>query len=103
MTVSRGIGRGGARPGAGRKRGGKNPLSKQRDQWLADIATKLALLAHHADRQQRRERAESEALVPILRRLTAIERRLGLVEMPQSPHRTAGHSRRHPLGRPLRQ
>jgi hypothetical protein len=38
--------------------------------------------------------AETEALVPILRRLVAIERRLGLVEEPQPPR----HSRRRPLG-----
>jgi len=61
---------------------------------LADIAAKLELLAQHADRQHRRERAETEALVPILRRLVAIERRLRLVEEPQPPR----HSRRRPLG-----
>jgi hypothetical protein len=75
---ARGIGRGGARPGAGRPRARKTKR-------LADIAAKLALLAQHADRQHRRERAETEALVPILRRLVAIERRLGLVEEPQPP------------------
>lgn len=72
--------RGGRRPGAGRPRG-PDVLRE-----LNGIKTAL-----HALYQQRRD--EAEAMVPILRRLTGIERHLGLCETPQMPR----PSRRRPL------
>jgi hypothetical protein len=62
---------GGARPGAGRK---ASPLIVG---MFAEIKAELIAL-----RQQRRN---DEALIPVLRRLTEIERRLGMREQPQAP------------------
>jgi hypothetical protein len=66
---------GGKRPGSGRPRG-------------PDILRELngVKQALNALRQQRRDEAES--FVPILRRLRAIEERLGLAEAPRRPSPT---------------
>jgi hypothetical protein len=82
-----GSGRGGRRAGAGRPKGAKT-------RWPAEIATELRRLAEALQRLQRYRRDEYEALQPILRRLVAIERALGLRERIEAPRA----SWRRPLG-----
>jgi hypothetical protein len=78
---------GGARPGAGRKRGIPN-------RWPAALAGELRRLADEVARLHEQRRDEHEALPALLRRITEIERHLRLTESPSAP-RT---SRRYPLG-----
>ena len=71
-ALAKGDRRGGARPGAGR------PRTPDVLRALEAIRCELAAL-----RQQRRDKQES--FVPILRRLRAIEEKVGLPESPQAP------------------
>ena len=82
-----GSGRGGRRAGAGRPKGAKT-------RWPPEIATELRRLAEALQRLQQYRRDEHEALLPILRRLVAIERALGLRERIEAPRA----SWRRPLG-----
>ena len=82
-----GSGRGGRRAGAGRPKGAKT-------RWPPEIATELRRLAEALHRLQQYRRDEHEALQPILRRLVAIERALGLREKFETPRA----SWRRPLG-----
>ena len=74
-------------PGSGRPKGIPN-------RGPAIIAAELRHLADEIARLHQQRRDEHEALPVVLRRLTAIERRLGLTETPQAPRA----SRRHPMG-----
>jgi len=87
MGLGIGSGRGGQRPGAGRPKGVKS-------RWPPEIATELRRLADELRRLQQYRRDEREALQPILRRLVAIERALGLREKIEAPR----VDRRRPLG-----
>jgi hypothetical protein len=78
MTKSRGIGRGGPRPGAGRPR--------RPDPVLAALSEILMHL-----RQQRRD--AGEVAPGLMRRITALERRTGIIENPKAPRLT----RRRPM------
>ena len=80
-------GRGGRRAGAGRPKG-------VRTRWPPEIALELHRLADCLQRLQEYRRDEREALQPILRRLVAIERALGLREKIEVPRA----SRRRPFG-----
>ena len=87
MGLGTGSGRGGRRTGAGRPKG-------VRTRWPPEIAAELRRLAGGLQRLHEHRRNEREALEPILRRLVAIERALGLrdkIEVPQA-------TRRRPLG-----
>ena len=87
MGLGIGSGRGGRRAGAGRPKGVKT-------RWPPEIAVELHRLADSLQRLQQHHRDEREALQPILRRLVAIERALGLREKIEVPQAT----RRRPLG-----
>jgi hypothetical protein len=67
--------RGGKRPGAGRPRG-------------PDILRELCRIEGALDRLHQQRRDEAESFVPILRRLRAIEERLGIAEVPKAPRPT---------------
>jgi hypothetical protein len=87
-TVSRpSFGHGGARPGAGRKKGVPN-------RWPGVLQIELRRLADEVARLHKQRRDEAESGPAILKRLVAIERKLGLVEAPVTPKPT----RRNPLG-----
>src|SRR5215469_1636123 len=73
MGLGIGSGRGGRRTGAGRPKG----VSTRRP---PEIAAELRRLAGGLQRLHEHRRNEREALEPILRRLVAIERALGLRE-----------------------
>jgi hypothetical protein len=87
MGLGIGSGRGGPRAGAGRPKGVKT-------RWPSEIAAELRRLADGLQRLHEHRRNEREALEPILRRLVAIERALGLREKIETPR----VSRRRPLG-----
>jgi hypothetical protein len=87
MGLGIGSGRGGRRTGAGRPKGVKT-------RWPTEIAAELRRLADGLQRLREYRRNEREALEPILRRLVAIERALGLREKIEAPR----VSRRRPLG-----
>jgi hypothetical protein len=87
MGLGMGSGRGGRRAGAGRPKGVKT-------RWPPEIAAELRRLADGLQRLHEYRRNEREALEPILRRLVAIERALGLREKIEVPQAT----RRRPLG-----
>jgi hypothetical protein len=87
MRQGVGGGRGGRRAGAGRPKGAKT-------RWPPEIASELRRLADGLQRLQQYRRDEHEALQPILRRLVAIERALGLREKIEAPRA----SWRRPLG-----
>jgi hypothetical protein len=86
--------------GRGRPFGSKDshkrrpPVASAIEKRLGEIAVRLDCLSQHAAREQHYRRNEREALQPILRRLLAIERALGLVDMPDLPR----HTRQRPLG-----
>jgi hypothetical protein len=78
---------GGARPGAGRKRGVPN-------RWPAALAVEIRRLSEAVEKLRAQRLVESEHGGRILARLVAIERQLGLrpkIEVPR-------YSRRRPLG-----
>ena len=79
---------GGHRPGAGRKPQPR-PLAPEAVQLLDEIRQALQVQNGRLQRLERQTERE-----PFLRRLTAIERALNLVEKPQAPC----HTRRWPLG-----
>jgi hypothetical protein len=86
-TVSRPrSGHGGARVGAGRKRGILN-------HWPGVLQGELRRLADEVARLHKQHRDEAESGPAILKRLVAIERKLDLVEAPVTPK----PSRRHPM------
>jgi hypothetical protein len=87
MGLGIGSGRGGRRAGAGRPKGVKT-------RWPTEIAAELHRLADGLQRLHEYRRNEREALEPILRRLVAIERALGLREKIEAPR----VSRQRPLG-----
>ena len=87
MGLGVGSGRGGRRVGAGRPKGVKT-------RWPPEIAAELRRLADGLQHLQQHRRDEREALQPILRRLVAIERALGLRDKIEAPRA----SRRRPLG-----
>jgi hypothetical protein len=79
---------GGARPGAGRKRGVPN-------RWPAALAVEIRRLTEAVEKLRSQRRLEGEHGERILARLVAIERQLGLrpkIEVPR-------HTRYRPLGR----
>src|ERR1700745_3063124 len=84
-----GSGRGGRRAGAGRPKGVKT-------RWPPEIAAELRRLAAGLQRPPETRRNEREVVEPILGRLGAIERALGLREKIEAPRA----SRRRPLGIP---
>lgn len=100
-------GHGGRRPGAGRPKSKSRLLREAAEQLLRGLLhfrlprqstdkvleqlERLTLTVHRLRQDQRSDR---ENLLPILRRLTEIERHLRLTEMPQAPRPT----RRHPMG-----
>jgi hypothetical protein len=87
-TVSRPrFGHGGARVGAGRKKGIPN-------RWPGVLQVELRRLVKAVDRLHEQRRNEHEALPILLKRVTSIERRLGIVEVPVMPR----PSRRYPTG-----
>jgi hypothetical protein len=77
----------GGQAGAGRPKGVKT-------RWPSEVAAELRRLADGLQRLHGYRRDEHEALQPILRRLVAIERALGLRERIEVPLT----SRRRPLG-----
>jgi hypothetical protein len=87
MGLGIGSGRGGRRAGAGRPKGVKT-------HWPSEVAAELRRLADAFQRLHQYRRDEHETLQPILRRLVAIERALGLRERIEAPRA----SRRRPLG-----
>jgi hypothetical protein len=87
MGLGVGSGRGGRRTGAGRPKGVKT-------RWPPEIAAELRRLADGLQHLQQHRRDEREALQPILRRLVAIERALGLREKIEAPRANW----RRPLG-----
>lgn len=87
MGLDIGSGRGGRRSGAGRPKGMKT-------RWPTEIATELRRLADGLQRLNKHRRNEREAWEPILRRLVAIERALGMRERIDAPRA----SWRRPLG-----
>ena len=87
MGLGVGSGRGGRRVGAGRPKGVKT-------RWPPEIAAELRRLADGLQHLQQHRRDEREALQPILRRLVAIERALGLREKIEAPRANW----RRPLG-----
>src|SRR5262245_27017581 len=87
-TVSRPrFNHGGARPGAGRKRGVPN-------RWPAALAEEIARLSDASEKLRVQRRLEGEHGDRILHRLLASEKQLGLVERPTAPK----PSRHHPMG-----
>jgi hypothetical protein len=78
---------GGARPGAGRKRGVPNRRPSA-------LAKEIARLSDAVEKLRQQRRLETEHGERILARLVSIERQLGLVEKPMTPK----PSRRHPMG-----
>ena len=87
MGLGIGGGRGGRRAGSGRPKGAKT-------RWPPEIAVELRRLANGLQSLHEYRRNEREALQPILRRLVAIERALGLREKIEAPRAT----RRQALG-----
>ena len=79
---------GGARPGAGRKKGIPN-------RWPTAIAGQMPRLTQAVEKLRLQRRIEGEHGERILARLVAIERQLGLREAITVPKAT----RRRPLGR----
>jgi len=69
---------GGARVGAGLKRGVPN-------RWPAALAAEVRRLGDQVEKQRQQRRLEGEHGERILARLVAIERQLGLVEKPAAP------------------
>jgi hypothetical protein len=87
-NVSRpGFSHGGARIGAGRKRGVPN-------RWPAALATEIRRLGDEVARLRLQRRNEQETLPALLRRLTEIERVLKGTDL----HVPARATRRRPLG-----
>ena len=86
-TVGAGRGHGGRRRGAGGPKGSKT-------RWPPEIAAELRRLNDGLQRLHEYRRNEREALQPILRRLVAIERALGLRDRIEVPRST----RRRPMG-----
>ena len=95
MTKSTGVGRGGWRPGAGRKPKPK-PEPADRDAAVLDALREIA--GGTVDLKQRLDRLErvgavhnqqlahsQETLGQILRHQAAVARQLGAIEMPQMP------------------
>ena len=78
---------GGARSGAGRKRGVPN-------RWPAALAIEIRRLTEAIEKLRIQRRLEGEHGERILARLVAIERQLGLVEKPEAPR----IGRRRPMG-----
>ena len=78
---------GGARVGAGRKRGIPN-------RWPAVLAKEIRRLGDEVEKLRQQRRLEGEHGERILVRLIAIERHLGLRDRIEVPR----HSRRRPLG-----
>jgi len=87
MGLGIGSGRGGRRAEAGRPKAAKT-------RWPSEIAAELRRLTEGLQLLQQYRRDEHETLQPILRRLVAIERALGLREKIEAPRA----SRRRPLG-----
>jgi hypothetical protein len=91
VTKATGVGRGGRRPGAGRPYKPPHP-----DLLRALAAIKDMLEAQNVQlthlRQQRRD--AGEAVPTLQRRVTELERRIGITEEPKTPRLT----RRRPLG-----
>jgi hypothetical protein len=81
---------GGARPGAGRKRGSINPNSP-----IRVLATQMTAMRTQLDAFAVQRRNEHESLPGVLRRLTEIERLLGMREKRIEANR---HTRHRPLG-----
>jgi hypothetical protein len=90
----------GQRRGRGRPFGSKDsykrrpPVASAIEKRLAEIALRLDYLGQHAERERQHRRNEREVLQPILHRLLAIERALGLVDKPEPPR----YTRQRPLG-----
>ena len=78
MGLGIGSGRGGRREGAGRPKGVKT-------RWPSEVAAELRRVADGFQRLHEYRRDERESLQPILRRLVAIERALGLRERIEEP------------------
>ena len=78
---------GGARPGAGRKRGVPN-------RWPAALAKEIARLGDEVSKLRQQRRLEDVHGERILARLVAIERQLGLRDRIEVPR----HTRRRPRG-----
>jgi hypothetical protein len=81
---------GGARSGAGRKKGGRNrppPEILEIRRLLQRVSSELAISAH----ERRKGNATMELM---LRKLMALERQRGVIELPEAPRQT----RRRPLG-----
>jgi len=100
-------GHGGRRLGAGRPKSKSRLLREAAEQLLRDlphfrlprqsadqVVEQLGRLTATVHRLREDQRSDRENLLPILRRLTEIERHLRLTEMPQAPR----PSRRHPMG-----
>jgi hypothetical protein len=81
---------GGARPGAGRKKGGRNrtpPELIELRRLLEQVSSELKISVH----ERRKGNATMELM---LRKLTVLERERGVLELPTAPKPT----RRHPMG-----
>jgi hypothetical protein len=78
---------GGARPGAGRKKGGRNGTPPELRRLLEQVSSELKISAH----ERRKGNATMELM---LRKLTVLERERGVLELPAAPR----VSRRNPLG-----
>jgi hypothetical protein len=100
-------GHGGRRSGAGRPKSKSTLLREAAEQLLRDllhfrhsrqsgdqVVDELRRLTAAMHRLREDQRSDRENFLPILRRLTEIERHLRLTETPQAPR----PSRRHPMG-----
>jgi hypothetical protein len=83
MTKATGVGRGGRRPGAGRPHKPSPP----------DLMRALARIEAHLTHLRQQRRDAGEAVPTLQRRVTAIERHVGLTEEPKTPRLT----RRRPM------
>src|SRR5262245_63298791 len=86
---------GGARPGAGRPKGRKNPATLEREAVMTSIDSSLKALLARTEIVMTQRRNDHESVPAILKRLTEIERHLHMRET----HRHQQTSRHAPLGR----
>jgi hypothetical protein len=76
---------GGARPGAGRKPGTKNPETIKREALFATLTKNIEDVLVHVENERQMRRHQAEIIPAILRRLTEIEKHLALREAHRGP------------------
>jgi len=76
---------GGARPGAGRKPGTKNPETIRREALFTTLTKNIEDVLVHVENERQMRRHQAEIIPAILRRLTEIEKHLALREAHRGP------------------